>query len=290
MRRRCRQWHSSRDSRVPSAPPPRPRAPALSFLGRYEHAHACLVRTLRLLPEPASVERAELLIELTLNEFYRSRYEAMRDWAAPALSAAKETRDAALIAAAAVMPAFADAIIGPTEAARSEFSGLAAGKPSIYPIYWSGPQMQAREDASMVAAHRFLNGFWQHESEGRTWFDPSRDTAYPDRIRRSAPGTTSKGLSPHTDAGSLERWLLTAYHQVFRHVFDGNPSAYDPWDGAYRTDVYEYRSPVMCSVFRTFQGWTALRPWPAPRASQRTAYPARHGLSPAARVAGRRRG
>ena len=87
---------------------------------------------------------------------------------------------------------------------------MAAGKPSIYPIYWSGPQMQAREDANMVAVRRFLDGFWQHESEGRTWFDPSRDTAYPDRIRRSAPGTTSKGLSPHTDAGSLERWLLPA--------------------------------------------------------------------------------
>ena len=34
--------------------------------------------------------------------------------------------------------------------------------------------------------------------------------------------------------------------------------AHDPWDGAYRTDVEEYRSTVMCSVFRTFQGWTAL--------------------------------
>ena len=42
------------------------------FLGRYEHAHARLVWALRLLPEPASVERVELLIELTLNEFYRS--------------------------------------------------------------------------------------------------------------------------------------------------------------------------------------------------------------------------
>jgi DNA-binding NarL/FixJ family response regulator len=89
------------------------------FLGRYEHAHVRLVRALGLLPEPASVERAELLIELTLNEFYRSRYEAMRDWAAPAVSAAKETGDAALIAAAAVMPAFACAMTGPTDTART---------------------------------------------------------------------------------------------------------------------------------------------------------------------------
>ena len=31
--------------------------------------------------KPASVEAVELLIELTLNEFYRARYEAMHDWA-----------------------------------------------------------------------------------------------------------------------------------------------------------------------------------------------------------------
>jgi hypothetical protein len=68
------------------------------FLGRYEHAHARLVRALGALPAPASVERVELLIELTLNEFYRSRYEAMRDWAAPAVSAAKEVGDDALVA------------------------------------------------------------------------------------------------------------------------------------------------------------------------------------------------
>ncbi len=96
------------------------------FLGQYEHAHARLVRALRLLPEPASVERVDLLIELTLNEFYRSRYEAMCDWAAPAVSAAKEVGDAALIAAAAVMPAFADAMTSPTKTARSRRTQAAA--------------------------------------------------------------------------------------------------------------------------------------------------------------------
>ncbi|WP_181772474.1 DUF1479 domain-containing protein [Amycolatopsis pittospori] len=138
------------------------------------------------------------------------------------------------------------------------FGGLAAGKPAIFPIYWSRPQMEAREDAAMVAVRGFLNGFWKHESEGRVWFDPTRDTAYPDRVRRRAPGTNSPGLSAHTDSGSVERWLLPAYQNVFRHVFDGDLDAYDPWDGAYRTEVNEFPSTVMCSAFRTFQGWTAL--------------------------------
>ena len=138
------------------------------------------------------------------------------------------------------------------------FGGLAASKPSIFPIYWSRPQMQAREDERMVAVRGFLNSFWKHESEGKVWFDPSRDTAYPDRVRRREPGTSSGGLSAHTDSGSIERWLLPAYQNVFRHVFNGNPSAYDPWDGAHRTEVHEFESTVMCSAFRTFQGWTAL--------------------------------
>jgi ATP/maltotriose-dependent transcriptional regulator MalT len=88
------------------------------FLGRYEQAHTRLMGALRDLPEPASVEGVELLVELTLNEFYRSRYWAMRDWAAPAMSAARQVGDAALIATAAVMSAFASAMTGPIEHAR----------------------------------------------------------------------------------------------------------------------------------------------------------------------------
>ena len=33
---------------------------------------------------------------------------------------------------------------------------------------------------------------------------------------------------------------------------------YDPWDGAHRPEVREFPTTVMCSAFRTFQGWTAL--------------------------------
>jgi hypothetical protein len=138
------------------------------------------------------------------------------------------------------------------------FGGLAAGKPSIYPIYWSKPQIEARQDDNMIAVRRFLNAFWKHESQGRVWFDPDRDTAYPDRVRRRPPGANSAGLSPHTDSGSVERWLLPAYQQVFRHIYTGDWASYDPWDGAFRTEVHEFPSTVMCSAFRTFQGWTAL--------------------------------
>src|SRR4249919_83262 len=96
------------------------------YLGRYEQANSRLVGALRLLPESASVESVELRIELTLNEFYRSRYEAMRDWAARGVSAASVLGDAVLTAAAAVMCAFADAMTGPTDIARSRRAEAAA--------------------------------------------------------------------------------------------------------------------------------------------------------------------
>jgi tetratricopeptide (TPR) repeat protein len=96
------------------------------FLGRYEHAHARLVRALRGLPEPASAESVGLLIELTVNEFYRSRYEAMHEWADRAVGAAKALGDGALMAAALAMPALADAMTGPPETARSRRAEAAA--------------------------------------------------------------------------------------------------------------------------------------------------------------------
>jgi len=150
---------------------------------------------------------------------------------------------------------FAERYRGPAD---DVFDGLASSKPQIYGVYWSRPQLEARQDQNMVAVRTFLNSFWRHESEGRTWFDPCRDSAYPDRIRRREPGSPPLGLSAHADNGSIERWLLTAYQRVFRHVFSGDWRAHDPWDAAHRTEIHEFPSTVMCSVFRTFQGWTAL--------------------------------
>lgn len=142
----------------------------------------------------------------------------------------------------------------------SFFGTLEASRPEIYPIYWSQAQMQARQSSEMAQVQSFLNRLWTFESEGKRWFDPDVSVIYPDRIRRRPPGTTSKGLGAHTDSGALERWLLPAYQRVFASVFNGDISSYDPWNAAHRTEVEEYSvdNTTKCSVFRTFQGWTAL--------------------------------
>ena len=142
----------------------------------------------------------------------------------------------------------------------SFFGSLDASRPEIYPIYWSQAQMGARQSEEMAQVQSFLNRLWTFEKAGKLWFNPDVSVIYPDRIRRRPPGTTSKGLGAHTDSGALERWLLPAYQRVFASVFRGDIDSYDPWDAAHRTEVEEYTvdNTTKCSVFRTFQGWTAL--------------------------------
>jgi hypothetical protein len=139
-----------------------------------------------------------------------------------------------------------------------DFFVSVGSRPEIYPIYWSAAQMQARQSDRMASVQAFLNRQWTYQSEGVRWFDPDRDSLYPDRIRRRPPGVNSAGLGPHLDPGTLDLWMTQAYQQAFRHLFDGSIEQYDPWDAAYRTTGPQYPGSTMCSVFRTFQGWTAL--------------------------------
>lgn len=138
------------------------------------------------------------------------------------------------------------------------FSTLKSGRPQIFGIYWSKPQMEARQGVELAETRAFLNRLWRYESEGEVHFDPDRECTYADRLRRREPGDKTLGLSPHMDAGSVERWIDPNYRKVYRHVFSGDWRRYDPFDGAWRTATEEIPSPAVCSAFRTFQGWTAL--------------------------------
>ena len=138
------------------------------------------------------------------------------------------------------------------------FGTLASAKPQIYGIYWSRPQVEARQSESLTRVRIFMNNLWQAESEGQRHFDPNQVPVYADRIRRRPPGSASLGLSPHVDGGSVERWLDENFRKVYRHVFSGNWREYSAYDAAYRPQAREVPSPAVCSMFRTFQGWTAL--------------------------------
>ncbi len=138
------------------------------------------------------------------------------------------------------------------------FDELASGRPQIFGLYWSKPQIMIRQAETMAATKRFLNGLWDIAGPNGKEFDPDNDYTYADRIRRREPGDKTLGLSPHMDAGSFERWTDPAFQTIYEAVFAGDWQAYDPWNAAERTQTIEYPSPAVCSMFRTFQGWTGL--------------------------------
>ncbi len=134
------------------------------------------------------------------------------------------------------------------------FASLAAGNPQIFQLYWSRPQMEARQSEALARTRAALNRLWKHEGA----FDPDRECLYADRLRRRTPGDRTLGLSPHADGGSVERWCDPGYQRVYADVLFGDPARYNPFDGAHRVHTEEIPSPAVCSVFRTYQGWTGL--------------------------------
>ena len=138
------------------------------------------------------------------------------------------------------------------------FSALASSRPQIYSLYWSKPQMQARQHENQATTRAWLNRLWTFEKNGQRFFDPDRQFNYADRVRRREPGDASLGLSPHSDGGSVERWCEPSFHKLYGEVFQGDPLKFDPFDAEFRIATKEIPSPAVCSAFRTFQGWTAL--------------------------------
>ena len=138
------------------------------------------------------------------------------------------------------------------------FSDLKSGKPQIYGLYWSKAQIKIRHSQKMAKIKKFLNNLWVFKNEEYKVFDPNRELSYADRIRRREPGDDSLGLSPHCDAGSVERWIDPSYQKIYNDIFADRFKNFNPFDAKFRDRTIEFESPAVAHVFRTFQGWTAL--------------------------------
>jgi len=144
------------------------------------------------------------------------------------------------------------------------FGALKSGDPQIFAVYWSKPQVAARQHPAMAETRAFLNRLWRFSdaTEGhpatRYFFDPDRAVDYADRLRRRQPGDVSLGLSPHIDGGSIERWLAPSFQQVYRQIFSGTWRQHDGFDGEARAVAEEFPAPHISNFFRTYQGWIAL--------------------------------
>jgi ATP/maltotriose-dependent transcriptional regulator MalT len=126
------------------------------LLGQQEQAHARLANALQALPESASAEAVALMIELALNGFYATNYEAMLDWAHPAVTAARQIDDPPLTAAAVAMLALADAMTGAGERFEADLSEAASLVDSL-----SDDELAQRLDAAawLAGAELYLDRY-----------------------------------------------------------------------------------------------------------------------------------
>ncbi len=138
------------------------------------------------------------------------------------------------------------------------FSDLKSSKPQIMGLYWSKAQMEIRHSENMLKVKNWLNNLWIYKNDEYEVFDPSKALSYADRVRRREPGDNTLGLSPHCDAGSVERWSDDYYQKIYKDIFSDNFIKFNPFDAKYRDKTTEFESPAVAHVFRTFQGWTAL--------------------------------
>ena len=138
------------------------------------------------------------------------------------------------------------------------FSDLKSSKPQIMGLYWSKAQMEIRHSENMLKVKKWLNNLWICKNDEYEVFDPSKELSYADRVRRREPGDNTLGLSPHCDAGSVERWSDDYYQKIYKDIFSDNFLKFNPFDAKYRDKTTEFESPAVAHVFRTFQGWTAL--------------------------------
>jgi len=138
------------------------------------------------------------------------------------------------------------------------FSDLKSGKPQIFGLYWSRPQVEIRQSENMALVKTWLNNLWKNKFNDNIIFIPDKELVYADRVRRREAGDSSLGLSPHCDAGSIERWIDKAYQKIYEPIFSDSFENYDPFNAKYRDKTEEIPSPAVSHVFRTFQGWTAL--------------------------------
>jgi len=138
------------------------------------------------------------------------------------------------------------------------FSDLKSGKPQIFGLYWSKTQVNIRQSNELDHVKKWLNKLWVNKHNDQTIFDPNNELVYADRVRRREPGDATLGLSPHCDAGSVERWIDKGYQSVYENIFADNFKEHDPFNAAYRNEIQEIESAAVSHVFRTFQGWVAL--------------------------------
>ena len=112
----------------------------------------------------------------------------------------------------------------------------------------------ARQDARLAETRAFLDRLWKYEGV----FNPDLQCTYADRAApQAARGHDAWPLSAHGrgHGGALDRSRLS---EGVREHLRRRLARLRPVRRTHRLETREIPSPAVCSMFRTYQGWTAL--------------------------------
>lgn len=138
--------------------------------------------------------------------------------------------------------------------------------------------MQARAHPNVLKASAWLNNLYNVKSGKKLeGVDLSVPLSYADRFRIRHPGVDWSNFPPHVDGtsphhihdpdtelslgGAIERWEDETFRRCFKDILTGNWRQHDPYELEHRLDARSslYGRPGQATVFRTFQGWLAMR-------------------------------
>ena len=162
-------------------------------------------------------------------------------------------------------------------------------------ISWTKPQVQARSHPNLLASIVWLNNLYHaqvtetgngemNEQLANTMkgVDLNTPLTYADRFRIRKPGIQWDFHPPHVDGasrlqttinhprplihykligGTKERWQDPFFRKCFENILNGNWRDHDPFalEGRLNARNSLHGMPNQSSIFRTFQGWLAMR-------------------------------
>ena len=158
-------------------------------------------------------------------------------------------------------------------------------------ISWTKPQVQARSHPNLLASVVWLNNLYHAQESGNNekneelantmkGVDLSTPLTYADRFRIRKPGLQWDLHPPHVDGsslffkpsislpihdmfvgGTIERWVDPFFRKCFENILNGNWRDHDPFalEGRLNARNSLHGMPNQSSIFRTFQGWLAMR-------------------------------
>ncbi|KAL4922115.1 hypothetical protein BDW62DRAFT_172959 [Aspergillus aurantiobrunneus] len=129
--------------------------------------------------------------------------------------------------------------------------------PWLFDAFFSPVQHKVRTHPRSLQAQRFLDSLWTGYSPDNALPEP---LIYADMLRHRRPGGFSSTVQPHIDPGSLDRWVDNNYRRFNEPLLTGSPFAFDPSDIQKHIAANQAKFPgrSQSTVFRAFQGWTAL--------------------------------